>query len=486
MPSESFLPASALDRRSFLKGASALGVGLGWKAPSLLAASHPDQQKSRKRYAIVGNGSRSLLYQNAIETDYREHATLVGLCDQNPGRLQLAQSRSHQLSGNRPATFAPDGFEKMIASTKPDFVIVTTTDGSHDDYIVRAMDAGCDAISEKPLATTPEKCQRIVDARARTGRTCRVTFNLRYSPPCTQVKDLLMSGEVGDILSADFHWMLNTSHGADYFRRWHATKKNSGGLMIHKASHHFDLVNWWLSAVPESVYATGKRDYYTPSMAIRMGLKDSHERCLTCTEKAVCGFHLDMAKDKQLKSLYLDQEHHDGYLRDRCVFRPQIDIEDTMNVIVRYNTGATLAYSLNAFNSWEGYTIAFNGSKGRLEFSVGAPPLGGQPQEDVARITVIPLRGKAREITPWMGNGTHHGGDSVMLDDLFLPSPSPDKYLRAADERAGAAAALVGMAANRCFATGEAVTVKGLVKGLGEPVYAPGPSRRDHVPMPKA
>ena len=78
-----------------------------------------------------------------------------------------------------------------------------------------------------------------------------MTFNYRYSPPRTQVKDLLMSGVIGDILSVDFHWMLDTHHGADYFRRWHRNKQNSGGLMVHKATHHFDLVNWWLSSVPE-------------------------------------------------------------------------------------------------------------------------------------------------------------------------------------------------------------------------------------------
>jgi predicted dehydrogenase len=217
------------------------------------------------------------------------------------------------------------------------------------------LKAGCDVITEKPMTTSPEKCQRILDARQSTGRRIRVTFNYRYSPPRTQVKDLLMSGVIGDILSVDFHWLLNTVHGADYFRRWHSQKKNSGGIMIHKATHHFDLVNWWLSAVPRAVTATGKREFYTPEMGRRLGLKEPHERCYTCTEKNQCGFLLDMAANPSLKALYLDQEKYDGYYRDRCVFRPDIDIEDTMNVIVQYDTGATLCYSVNAFNSWEGY-----------------------------------------------------------------------------------------------------------------------------------
>ena len=139
---------------------------------------------------------------------------------------------------------------------------------------MRALDAGCDCITEKPLTTTPEKAQRILDACKRNNRHVRVLFNYRYSPPRTQVKDMLMSGAIGDVLSVDFHWLLNTLHGADYFRRWHSHKEISGGLMVHKATHHFDLVNWWLGSEPEIVQAYGKREFYTPAMAKRMGLAE--------------------------------------------------------------------------------------------------------------------------------------------------------------------------------------------------------------------
>ena len=69
---------------------------------------------------------------------------------------------------------------------------------------------------------------------------------------------------IGEVLSVDFHWMLDTRHGADYFRRWHRNKANSGGLIIHKATHHFDLINWLLSSVLETVYATGHFRFYRP------------------------------------------------------------------------------------------------------------------------------------------------------------------------------------------------------------------------------
>jgi predicted dehydrogenase len=489
LPSDGPTPGG-VDRRHFMKTLSAAGLALG-TAPGLLAAAVTGR---RKRYAIVGLGSRYRMYHDAIEKNYREHAELVALCDKNPGRLALAQKRSGENGAPVPAGYVHTDFDKMIRETKPDIVLVTTMDSTHDDYIVRAMELGCDTVTEKPMTTTPEKCQRILDARARTGKQIRVLFNYRYSPPRTQVKDILMSGEIGEVRSVDFQWLLNTSHGADYFRRWHAEKKNSGGLMVHKATHHFDLVNWWLGAVPVSVTATGKREFYTPEMAKRFGLTSHHERCHTCPEQDKCGFFMSLADNPGLKALYLDQEKYDGYFRDRCVFSPRIDIEDTMNVIVGYDNRVTLNYSLNAFNSWEGYQIAFNGTKGRLEHRIveqvyvnaaDSDATQGAIAEKGVTTTVIPLRGSPRRLEAWSGTGSHGGGDKVMLDDMFLPQPPADKYLRAADERAGAFSILIGAAANQCFATGQPVQIADLVAKLARPDYAPMPSRTDPLPMPE-
>jgi hypothetical protein len=163
-----------------------------------------------------------------------------------------------------------------------------------------------------------------------------------------------------------------------------------------------------------------------------------------------------------------------------------------MNVLVRYDNNVTLAYSLNAFNAWEGYTIAFNGTKGRLEHSTvesiyvsGTDTVQGGIIPQGVKMTVIPIRGPAREIKPWTGEGGHGGGDKVMLDDLFLPDPPADKYLRASDERGGAASILIGIAANQCFKTGQRVVINDLVQGLKKPDYPPMPSHTDPVPMPE-
>ena len=431
----------------------------------------------KRKYVQVGLGSRSYMYHEAILKNYQDACEMVAVCDVNQGRILLRQDWCKQYD-SQVKGYSADDFDRMLIETKPDVVIVTTKDSWHDFYICRAMEMGCDVITEKPMTTTDEKCQKIIDTQHRTGRSLRVTFNYRYSPPRTQIKHILMSGVIGELLSVDFHWLLDTSHGADYFRRWHRNKENSGGLMVHKATHHFDLVNWWLSSIPVSVYATGQRRFYTPKQAEIYGLHNRSERCLDCPESTKCRFFLDLKNIEPLKRLYLDNESYDGYYRDQCVFSEKIDIEDSMNLLVEYENGVKMTYSLNTFMPWEGYIISFNGTKGRIEHrceeSVYISGDGSVPGALISSGTttnIYPHFEPAYSEEIWQAQGGHGGGDSPLLDDIFNPVKTEDPYLRAADQRAGAYSILTGIAANHSMNERRVIRIDELVSGLERPTY---------------
>ena len=432
------------------------------------------------------------MFQEAVLKTFKRTSQMVAYCDSNPGRLRRAIEHAGRFDVELPAYSAED-FEKMIAETKPDCVIVTPRDSAHDDYICRALELGCDVLTEKPMTTDEAKCARILETQKRTGKKITVTFNYRYSPPRTQLKDLLMSGVIGNVLSVDFHWMLDTRHGAAYFRRWHRDKENSGGLMVHKSTHHFDLVNWWLSTVPETVYANGKREFYTPKTADRYGLSQRGERCHGCGESSRCPFYLDMAANENLKGLYLDHEGHDGYFRDRCVFSPDMDIEDTMNVIVKYRNGVTLSYSLNAFMPWEGHVVSINGTRGRIEhrceetvYVSGDGTVPGALKKEGTWTRVYPHWKPAYNVDIWEAVGGHGGADPVMLRYIFDPENEPeDKYMRASDQRAGAWSIMTGVAANRSMVEDQVVRISDLLPGIGEPDYPAMPSANEPIPLPE-
>jgi len=436
----------------------------------------------RQRFAQIGLGSRSEMYSKAIVVDYKDKCELIALSDNNRGRLNDRMDWARANGADVPGYDAAS-YDRMLAETRPDCMVVTTVDCYHDDYICRAMEAGCDVITEKPMTIDEHKCRRILDTQKRTGKKCTVTFNYRYSPPRTQVKDLLMSRVIGDVLSVDFHWMLDTYHGVDYFRRWHRWKKNSGGLMVHKATHHFDLVNWWLGTLPETVFAMGRRKFYMPATADRLGLKNRGERCHGCPEANKCALVLDMQSIEGLRKMYLENEHYDGYYRDRCVFSADMDIEDSVVASVSYKNGAHLSYSLNAFMPWEGYAVTFNGTKGRLEhkceeqvYVSGDGSVPGALKKEGTWIKIYPLFQPAYEVPIWEAEGGHGGADPIMLQHIFDPPVEKDKYLRAADQRAGAYSILCGIAANKSMASGGAIRIEDLVKDIGMPDYPPMPS----------
>lgn len=173
----------------------------------------------KKRFAEVGTGGRARMYYEALVTTYNDINELVAFCDQSRTRMEYANSVISELGGNPVPMYGANEFEKMIDETKPDVIIVTTVDRTHDDYIVRAMEKGCDIITEKPITIDEKKAQRIIDAAKRTGRHIRVTFNYRYAPFHTKMRELIRDGAIGTPFQVHFEWLLNTTHGADYYRR---------------------------------------------------------------------------------------------------------------------------------------------------------------------------------------------------------------------------------------------------------------------------
>ena len=117
---------------------------------------------------------------------YRDYAELVALCDLSQTRMDWYNQQIQERAELPPRpTYLAGDFDRMIAETKPDAVIVTTMDRTHHIYIIRAMELGCDVITEKPMTTDAEKLRAIFDAIDRTGRSLRVTFNYRYAPAYT-------------------------------------------------------------------------------------------------------------------------------------------------------------------------------------------------------------------------------------------------------------------------------------------------------------
>jgi len=436
------------------------------------------------RYAIVGTGHRAEMYVDAITTLYPETTTLAALCDPNTARATYYVARSTANGAPAPTVWNPNELEQMIRDENIDRAIIASRDDTHAALIIRCLEAGIDVMVEKPLTIDAESAAAIEDAVARTGRNVVVTFNYRYSPRNSALREVIQSGRIGTVTSIDFSWMLDTKHGADYFRRWHRDKTNAGGLLVHKSSHHFDLVNWWIDSEPRRVYASGALRFYGSDNAASRGLPTRPPR--GTHEGAHDPFELDLRDDPRLKALYLDAEAEDGYIRDTDVFTDGITIEDNLALIVDYASGATLSYSLNAHSPWEGYRVAVNGTEGRVELDVvergslaeteGLHPVLDPSYSAVETESLRPVGDRLILQRHWeepveidivSGPGGHGGGDRLLLDDLFL-GPGEDPLARPADWSDGVRSIAVGIAGNISLETGLPVKTSELgVKLLG-------------------
>jgi predicted dehydrogenase len=411
-----------------------------------------------RRYAVVGLGHRAQMYIDALLGEWSDAGEIVAFCDPNRTRMAYHNARA----GGGVPCFHPERFAEVL--TMADAVLVTSVDATHADYVCAALDAGVDVIVEKPLTTTAEGCARIAAAAEGSSARLIVTFNYRYSPRNSAVRELLAAGRIGRVTSVHFEWLLDTMHGADYFRRWHREKANSGGLLVHKSTHHFDLVNWWLGSRPELVFAQTGLEFYGPDGSPRP--VRSHGAPGLGTDP----FLLDMTADPRLKALYLDAEHEDGYLRDQDVFGEGIDIDDTMSVLIRYADRTVMTYSLTAYAPWEGYRVAFNGTRGRIELQVcersWTPPRGAvdpSAAEDQGfdRLILQEHWNKAEEVPIVDGAGGHGGGDRLLLDDVFRGA-ADDPLARQAGHLDGISSVLTGVAADRSARTGLPVVLSDL------------------------
>ncbi len=218
-------------------------------------------------------------------------------------------------------------------------------------------------------------------------------------------------------------------------------------------------MNWWLGADPVEVSGYGGLGVYGKNGTFRA--QPPADNCRNCSHKAECRFYYDMTKDKRRMDLYAANEDVDGYFRDGCVFRQDIDIFDNMQAIVRYSNGATMSYALNAYMPYEGYRVAFNGEKGRLDVQ----SFERQPWEvsDSHEIYVTKSFGKRTRVPmPKMLEG-HGGGDDRLRDLIFRKTDMPE-YMKLPDSRAGAMSCLTGIGIRNSIDQKRPIKIADLVK----------------------
>ncbi len=444
-----------VSRRGFIKTTTATVAGSMILSPAFSSVLLNTGKKMK--VAMVGTGIRGISFWGKFLNDeYGDVVEYSALCDINPGRVQFARD---YIGVDCPVY---TNFDEMLDKADVDLLIVTTVDSTHDEFIAKALDKDINVVSEKPMTTDEIKCQIIIDAQRNSKGKLINAFNYRYGKLFTKLKEIIQSNEIGDLVSIDLNWYLNTYHGASYFRRWHGLRAKGGTLLLHKSAHHFDLLNWFIGSDPIEVHAYGALEKYGKNSSFR------GDKCRTCEHKKICKFYWDITKDETYMKLYVANEKYDGYIRDNCLFREEIDIFDKMVVQIKYANNVQVSYSLTTYSPFEGFRFGINGKEGRLETYEGIP-WRDDVQEDQAKLHEIEMDQSAHtkselkyhEIVvqrnfeeykrlefPYVRKG-HWGGDKLMFDEIFRGLAIKPELKHAADIRDGSMAVLIGIAARK-------------------------------------
>ena len=423
-----------------------------------------------KRFAVCGVSNRAVgMFIKPMLNSFSATSELVGLLDNDVKRFQLIKEQLPEIDHVR--EYNETEFQLMVNETKPDVIIVTGRDDSHVKYILLALEQDLDVITEKPMATTAADCRRIMDAEEKSKGKVTVTFNYRYSPFHTKIKEMILEGKVGRVTSVDLNWYIDTYHGSSYFQRWNRNRAFSGGLSIHKSSHHFDLINWWLDQTPKEAFAFGALNYYGED-SVHNPKKEDGRVCATCNLQLQCPYYSRWnsrsnsitVKDDHIQSDKSRKNQYTNYRPDQCIFDSEIEIEDTYTATVRYDQGALLSYSINFSLPYEGYRLAINGTEGRIETKEIHAPSRVPFPFDEQTIDFFPLFGSKETIHVVQRDGGHGGGDPVIQEDLFM-GPDPTRpYEILSGSRDGSYAVATGEAIWRSVKEKKSIHIEEILK----------------------
>lgn len=381
-----------------------------------------------KKILIIGCGNRAL--EMFIKPYiWNSELQIGGICDVNKERIDYIRKYIPY-----PVKCYVQLPEKNVLK-EYDYCVITTRDCFHADIILKLQSVGISIICEKPIATSIEQCQKLMSIIC-VNHKIKIAFNSRYMPINEAIKKIISAGVIGKIKQINYNWYINKKHGAEYFRRWHRKKKESGGLLVHKSCHHFDLVNWWIEDYPVKVQAINTLSEFG-------GTVEEKLTCRKCNYN--CKYRMTKEKQIEFENMYFKCERGDKFLRDGCVYAKEIDIEDIMNVHVKYSKGSLLNYSLVMFAESTHWDLNLIGENGEIRVNYNE-------SSESDRIC-ISTKNKVKIEKIEKNNKKHEGADENIRRYLF------GKENSSLDLRAGINSVIIGLLGEISSSTGKIISV---------------------------
>lgn len=204
------------------------------------------------RYGIIGSGMMGVEHIANIEAI--EGAVVTAVADPTPSSQQWA--RNTMADGSTLTTF--DHHTELLDSGLCDAVVVASPNMTHKTILDDIMGRDVHILVEKPLCTTVSDCKDVVVAAADHPGVVWVGLEYRYMPPVAKLIDEVHSGAIGDL-----KMLAIREHRFPFLEKvgdWNRFNRNSGGTLVEKCCHFWDLMNLTIDAEPVRIMASGAQD----------------------------------------------------------------------------------------------------------------------------------------------------------------------------------------------------------------------------------
>ena len=403
--------------------------------------------EGRIRVAVVGAGIRSASYLRNVPEALRHRVDFVAVADFSAKRRRLMKE---QFScWGIPREFE-DGNE-LLNETSYDALIIGSYNNTHAEFAINALDSGTSILLEKPVATTIGQCRMLWEKYSSCDHPkVFVGFVLRYSPFYQRVRDLIRGGAVGQLLAIDADENLSQSITSGFYRGWRRDDQLSGGFMVEKCSHDFDIFHMLTEKRVTRVFSMAQRTHF-----IDRPRQEQHRRF---DPQIIRNLALDYG-DIYTKQIFEDTP-------DISIYGAASDVPDHQAVMLEYEDGTLVNFMACHGQPRVTRRLRVFGSNGSLEGDIDR----GTLLHDIPYEDRLGAHTTTYEIAH--DESGHHGADRV-INDAFWASASGADSSNLAGIREGIEAVLVGLAVEESKRTGLPVDLDVLRRAVFEaPVLA--------------
>lgn len=302
-------------------------------------------------FGIIGLGNRG--YKYALNTIKENSETkIVHICDENKNHFELFHDCKKTTN-----------YMDVLDDPDVDAVFIATPDNTHGEIIRQALKSSKHILCEKPLEVSISEVLSLEKLLKNYSKVFQVGYVLRYGLLFEQAKSFILQDMIGDVIMANCMDHIDYG-GYAFFHDWHRNKKIAGSLLLQKATHSLDLLNWMIDSKPKQVVAFGGLEVFG----------DRGRQRLYGNQKITTqDFNTWPIKYSDPESLYnLKKFKKINWSEDwpnKSVYDKEIDVDDHQTAMIKYENHAIATYNLCEFSAEYKREFTFFGTKGELYFN---------------------------------------------------------------------------------------------------------------------